>query len=394
MRNAIKQLLADDDFIRWCFFPEPESETFRQAWEERNSCKEEDITEARTIVRGLRLNDYTLSEDKSERLHIRIFQSLEKRRWRKKMYVITCSAAAACIALFLLLQTSFLKQSVPATDYLSEMKIHSGDNNQTEIELNLSNEKKIQIPDKTDIKVDSLGSVRIVGKGKTETKLAKSDRKPNAGKMNTLTVPKGRRSSIVLKDGTKIRINSGTVLMFPDDFEEDNRTVYADGEIYLEVAKDSLRPFFVKTQAMDIRVLGTTFNVTTYREEQLSSVVLVEGSVEVGTNTGEKYRMEPQERLIVREDNTVEIETVNTYYYTSWIDGVFLFENKTLDFVLKRLSQYYNVTFDYPQEIADYRCTGKLVLFDDVNAVMFTLRQTFPVMYEIKEYKIMLNSKK
>jgi hypothetical protein len=55
------------------------------------------------------------------------------------------------------------------------------------------------------------------------------------------------------------------------------------------------------------------------------------------------------------------------------------------------LSQYYNVTFDYPQEIADYCCTGKLVLFDDIDAVMFTLKKTFPVKYEIKEYKIMLN---
>ena len=91
-----------------------------------------------------------------------------------------------------------------------------------------------------------------------------------------MIVPKGRRAShLVLEDGSKVWVNSGSTFRFPTTFEKNKREVYVDGEIYIEIAKDAERPFFVKTSEMSVRALGTRFNVMAYHDELAQSVVLV-----------------------------------------------------------------------------------------------------------------------
>lgn len=82
-------------------------------------------------------------------------------------------------------------------------------------------------------------------------------------------------------------INSGSHVIYPSDFDKDKREILVEGEVYLEVAKDPKRPFFVKTKDFDVKVLGTTFNVSAYKDDAIASVVLVEGKVEVDNNESE-----------------------------------------------------------------------------------------------------------
>ena len=100
--------------------------------------------------------------------------------------------------------------------------------------------------------------------------------------MNTLVVPRGRRSSLLLADGSRIWVNSGSVLRFPSHFDEKQRLIEAEGEIYIEVVKAKI-PFLVKTDKFTVNVLGTKFNISSYTDEEESTVVLVEGSVNVCT---------------------------------------------------------------------------------------------------------------
>lgn len=142
---------------------------------------------------------------------------------------------------------------------------------------------------------------------------------------------------------------------------------------------------------MDVRVLGTSFNVTAYNDETYQSVVLVEGRVEIKSKTGSKQVIEPTERLILTE-NQISVSKVNTYDYTSWKDGIFLFTDQSLGYVAQRLSRYYHVDFICTPEIKNYSCSGKLVLFDNLNKVLHTLEKSFPISCEETGNKIKLSS--
>ncbi len=103
---------------------------------------------------------------------------------------------------------------------------------------------------------------------------------------NQLIIPKGTFYHLVLSDGTKVWLNADSKIKYPVSFGQDKREVSLRGEGYFEVAKDSTRPFIVSTDKMDVRVLGTTFDVNTYEDEGKSFVVLVEGLVEVSAGKG------------------------------------------------------------------------------------------------------------
>ncbi len=83
---------------------------------------------------------------------------------------------------------------------------------------------------------------------------------------NQLIVPNGKRSTLALEDGTKMWINAGSRVIYPNKFKKNKREIYVDGEVYMEVARDEERPFVVKTNMLDVQVLGTSFNVMAYKK--------------------------------------------------------------------------------------------------------------------------------
>ena len=93
------------------------------------------------------------------------------------------------------------------------------------------------------------------------------------------------RSSLTFSDGTKIWVNSGSKVIYPVSFEKKKREIYVEGEVYLDVTHDTSWPFVVRTQQVDVKVLGTSFNVSAYKDDSNMQVTLVEGKVEVNTNT-------------------------------------------------------------------------------------------------------------
>ena len=112
---------------------------------------------------------------------------------------------------------------------------------------------------------------------------------------NQLVIPRGKRSVLTFSDGSKVWVNAGTRVIYPTEFEKDKREIYVDGEIYIEVARDEERPFYVRTKDMNVRVLGTKFNVTAYESEPIRSVVLAQGCVQVETTQTPKAILAPNQ---------------------------------------------------------------------------------------------------
>jgi ferric-dicitrate binding protein FerR (iron transport regulator) len=206
--------------------------------------------------------------------------------------------------------------------------------------------------------------------------------------VNQVIVPFGRRHGIILSDGTKVQLNSGSSLIFPAEFSKKTRNVYLKGEGYFEISKDSEKPFIVKTDYVELKVLGTTFNISAYGDEQTVSAVLVEGKVKVshknkflGTTESE---LEPGQGYFYSVDRSAfEIKDVDLEYFISWKDGVFQFKDMSLSDVVKRVRKYYNQSIRIEGEtLANTLISGKLVLSEDFNDVMKFLSKTIEGRYE------------
>jgi putative anti-sigma factor len=168
---------------------------------------------------------------------------------------------------------------------------------------------------------------------------------------NRLIIPRGKTYRLVLEDGTKVWLNSETELSYPSRFAGTKREVMLLGEAFFEVTPDKERPFYVKANGMDIRVLGTSFNVSAYQDSESTSTTLVEGSVAVSTANGAERTITPSERLAYnKKSHQLSVEKVDTELYTSWINGVYIFKNMPLEEILEKLSRWYDFSVTYQDE--------------------------------------------
>ena len=160
---------------------------------------------------------------------------------------------------------------------------------------------------------------------------------------NTLSTPSQCDFTFILEDGTRVWMNAKSSLRYPVAFHGKERIIYAEGEIYLEVAKDERRPFFVILDGMKVEVLGTSFNINSYADEKYADVTLVEGRVAAYVNT-ENYCLLPNRQLRWdKENKTVEVKPVNVNDYIAWKNGKYIFKERVLSDIAKVLRRWYDV---------------------------------------------------
>lgn len=398
LSEETKKLIHNNQFILWCLTPSDELKAVWDQWRKEHPDLTEDMDQAQAIVRSVQLNAYKMPSTQSIALEKRLQVSINSKQPKKSRKIQMYSIAAACAAiLFFVLGTWMIMPKDSDVNLPVLFAESTLDRSQTEVLLILDNQQTMLLENRTNVHFDAKGSIFVDKKQKSiQTIHSNNERKSKtisqSQGLNILKVPVGRRSSLLLSDGTKIWANSGTVVQFPSEFNDDNRTIYVDGEIYLEVTKDSKRPFYVRTSKMDIRVLGTSFDVSAFKNEEKQTVVLCEGSVEVDDRSGRKGRIHPSEMLSLN-GNSMAISKVNTYNYTFWVDETFNFENINLSEVMKHLSRYYHMNVDCSADVKNLICSGKLILFDDIENVMKTLSETLPISYKIKENNLIISNK-
>lgn len=213
---------------------------------------------------------------------------------------------------------------------------------------------------------------------------------------NTLRIPYGKRFEVALADGTIVHLNSGTSLRYPVRFiKNKNRQVFLTGEAFFEVAKDRAHPFTVNTQEMNVEVLGTKFNVSTYKEDRTTDVVLVEGKVGLYKDQKTKndwVKLTPGLKgSNIKGQQDITTEKVNTDIYTAWIQGNLVFKNMTFDAIIKKLERHYNVTF-----INKNKTLGNEIFnarFDEKESIAFVLKyfsDSYAIDYEVKDNKVII----
>ena len=213
---------------------------------------------------------------------------------------------------------------------------------------------------------------------------------------NQLIIPKGTFYHLVLSDGTKVWLNADSKIKYPVSFGKDKREVSLHGEGYFEVAKDSTRPFIVSTEKMDVKVLGTTFDVNTYEDEGKSFVVLVEGLVEVSAGKGESRIITPGHMAEVNMYDTqakIQISKCDAEHYIAWKNGNFSFRNASLTEILKRVSRYYDVTVIREQVFEEEYYTGDVSSDVSLESLLAVIESSNSVSFKV-ERKIVYVQKK
>ena len=188
--------------------------------------------------------------------------------------------------------------------------------------------------------------------------------------LNQLSVPYGTHADVTLSDGTRIFVNAGSKLIYPREFGDGRREVLLEGEAYLEVAPDVERPFIVKAKGMDVRVLGTRFDVQAYEDAEDVAVILAQGSVEVDMKlTGERVLLRPDEKF-TKDADGMRVDKVDADEYISWTDNRLIVKGKPLDEIARQLERYYGCRIRLDEAAASRLLSGKLELDADVSKVV------------------------
>ncbi|MDD7886948.1 FecR family protein [Flavivirga sp. 57AJ16] len=188
----------------------------------------------------------------------------------------------------------------------------------------------------------------------------------------------GELKTILLKDGTKITLNSATTLKLSNKFNTENRKVTLDGEAFFEVAKDSLHPFTITTMESVTKVLGTKFNLSAYQNEN-NKLTLKEGKVlfyQKGLHEDMGVILTPKEQIVIKDDKLTK-SIVNPEKYSAWVYHQFIFENEPFVSIARKMERKYGISIRIEREDlkkAQYRGTYKKptlkTLLEDLSFVL------------------------
>ncbi|MRX48088.1 FecR family protein [Pedobacter puniceum] len=165
--------------------------------------------------------------------------------------------------------------------------------------------------------------------------------------LQTIKTPRGGQYKVTLSDGTKVMLNSESRLYFPAGFRGNTRSIKLDGEAYFEVAHQPKRPFIVDINGMQVKVLGTKFNVSNYPEDKGIKTTLLEGSVAINYPGNIKTNLLKPNQQALFNKGGLTISDVNTEESAAWTNNLFLFNNVPFEVVMQKLSRWYNIEVDY-----------------------------------------------
>ncbi|WP_282124962.1 FecR family protein [Marinifilum flexuosum] len=253
--------------------------------------------------------------------------------------------------------------------------------------VNLENEENVALKEKDGTLIErDAGSLKYQNKANAKSKVL----------YNTVEIPNGANYQLCLTDGTKVYLNSMSALKFPTKFSGKTREVELTGEAYFEVAKDREHPFLVNVSGTRIEVLGTSFNVKAYSDENEIVTTLVEGSVKVNASEiGKSTLLKPGQQAVVDDKRGgILVQDVDVDLFTSWKEGVFLFKAKRLEDIMNELTRWYDLKVFYMNPVVkDLRFGGHFNKDEEIESIMEMFELTRKINVEVNGKTILISAK-
>ncbi|MCT4614183.1 MAG: FecR domain-containing protein [Marinifilaceae bacterium] len=213
-------------------------------------------------------------------------------------------------------------------------------------------------------------------------------------KWNKLITPRAKKYKVELADGSIVWLNSRTKLRFPDKFTGNKRIVYLlEGEAYFEIQKDINREFIVWTDSIQVKVLGTKFNIRAYSNFKEKKITLKEGSVEL-SKSDKKQILVPNMQAVVSENNITSIK-VNANDICSWVNSMLIYKTVRLDDIFQDLTKYYDFDLEYENnELKNKYFSIAVKNRDSISDILKAIELTGKVQFTIQKNKIIVKTKK
>lgn len=245
---------------------------------------------------------------------------------------------------------------------------------------------------------------------------------------NQIIVPLGEKCQVILSEGSKVWLNAGSKFTYPQNFVGGNRTVKLEGEGYFDVIVNKQRPFIIETDKITVEVLGTSFNLKAYPDEDIVETTLIEGSVKIFRPQDKQtspFYLNPNEKAtydiaenkmkilkLPKPTNTIEVgKTANNTEaeipkkspiqpniiesIISWKDQELVFNSESLSEIAKKLERWYGyeVILQESHSLGD-TYTGKFIHNESIEQVLDVLKRTTPIKYEIMNNKVVISKDK
>lgn len=193
---------------------------------------------------------------------------------------------------------------------------------------------------------------------------------------NTLTTPRGGQYKLVLSDGTGVWLNAASSITFPTAFTGRERNVQVTGEVYFEVAKNSLMPFRVQAKEMEVTVLGTQFDISVYEDESTCNTTLLEGAVKISTGDKQGLLQPGQQAQLNEKGHFKIVPAVDTDAVMAWKNGYFSFHHTDLKTVMRQLARWYDVSIEYRGDVPDMKFGGNIPRSANASQVLHMLEES------------------
>ncbi|MEZ2445026.1 FecR family protein [Chitinophaga sp. RCC_12] len=253
-----------------------------------------------------------------------------------------------------------------------------------------SNRAVLKLGNGTEVMLDSLkegmllqqGQAKIIKSGNGQVSYKITGTTPAEIVYNTITTPRGGQYQLTLADGTKVWLNASSSLRYPANFSGKERRVELTGEGYFEVARNESMPFHVKANSIDVEVLGTHFNINSYKDEPVIRTTLLEGSVKV-TSGKQDSRLKPGQEASVITNGDIKLQDdVNTEEVIAWKNGMFQFKAADIETVLRQAARWYDIQIEYKGGISA-RFSGQISRSANAEQLFKILELTNKVRFEI-----------
>lgn len=390
--NNKVEFIHNPDFVEWVLRPSAESDQYWETFLTEYPSRKKELEQALFLVKGLNSQQKSLTEAEVSLLWDQIKQT-NLIRTRRIFHLKRWSVAAGILMILGFSAWWHSTDNNSKPNGINYQSIAVAVNPRNEIKLILSDQtEKTFTANEVELKYDKQGRLESKTGNKVETEDLKQG--SETVQMNQLVVPCGKRSNIVLADGTKLWLNSGSRAIYPVAFNDKTREIFIEGEGYLEVAHDAAKPFFVVTDQIKVRVLGTKFDISAYKEDNHVSVVLVEGSVQVSSPSGNS-NIKPNQILNYEKSTQKSLlATANVLEYVAWKDGWMLCNKEPIQSITTKLSRYYDVKINYSDlNVSTMTITGKLDLKSNYEDVLKVICATAPLKYEMIDNTIFLTIK-
>ncbi|MGN7822751.1 FecR family protein [Chitinophaga sp. 22536] len=206
---------------------------------------------------------------------------------------------------------------------------------------------------------------------------------------NTLRTPKGGQYSLVLPDGSRVWLNAASSLQYPTTFTGPTRQVTLNGEAYFEIQPNAAQPFFVTTGETAVAVLGTSFNIMAYNNENNIKTTLLQGSVKVSRQSAH-HLLKPGQQSLINENGTMEIiDHADTDLAVAWKNGLISFRSADIRTIMRQVERWYNIEVVFKGEVPTRTFTGDIPRTADLSALL-RLLEISKIHFKLEEEKLIV----